>query len=91
MNDKKRRHKSYRYVWNETDFNTVDPTQTDFLLGTMSLVAMKFLWSLKLSRKYNTKKRSTILLIYMYAWTSKRKHELVGYAGSLCLRKFLNL
>lgn len=40
MNDKKRRHKSYRYVWNETDFNSVDPAQTDFLLGTVCLESM---------------------------------------------------
>lgn len=42
MNDKKRRHKSYRYVWNETDFNTVDPAQTDFLLGLFESSHMQY-------------------------------------------------
>ncbi|XP_061188266.1 alkaline phosphatase-like [Saccostrea echinata] len=42
MNDKKRRHKTFRYVWNETDFNSVDPAQTDFLLGLFESSHMNF-------------------------------------------------
>ncbi|XP_048779091.2 alkaline phosphatase-like [Ostrea edulis] len=42
MNDKKRRHRTFKYVWNETDFNNVDPTNTDFLLGLFESSHMNY-------------------------------------------------
>ena len=29
-------NKRHRYVWNQTEFNSVDPDNTDYLLGRIS-------------------------------------------------------
>ncbi|OWF56050.1 alkaline phosphatase-like [Mizuhopecten yessoensis] len=42
MKDKEQRNLSHRYVWNATEFDTVDPTQTEYLLGLFDASHMQY-------------------------------------------------